>query len=124
MARNYFYGFGIKRSERKAFKLWQKGTKLGSAEAEYYLGLCYSNEGMCMVHSYKLPDGYIQGTTGAGDAFCAGALLGIYEDVSDMDILDMATIAATGALSAADATSGLKAYSKLQEICKDFQKRK
>ncbi len=42
MARNYFYGFGIKRSERKAFKLWQKGTKLGSAEAEYYLGLCYS----------------------------------------------------------------------------------
>ena len=88
------------------------------------LGLCYSNEGMCMVHSYKLPDGYIQGTTGAGDAFCAGALLGIYEDASDMDILDMATIVATGALSATDATSGLKAYSKLQEICKDFQKRK
>ena len=87
------------------------------------LGLCCGENGMSMVHSYKLPDGYIKGTTGAGDAFCAGALLGIHEELSDVDILNMATVAATGALSTADATSGLKPYEKLKEICKDFKRK-
>ena len=86
-------------------------------------GLCYSEAGISMVYSYKLPDGYIKGTTGAGDAFCAGALLGIHEELSDVEILNMATVAATGALSTADATSGLKAYAELQEICKDFKRK-
>ena len=44
LARNYYYGYGVKRSEKRAYKLWKKGTALGSAEAEYYLGICYSNE--------------------------------------------------------------------------------
>ena len=87
------------------------------------LGICYSDKGVSMVHSYKLPNGYIQGTTGAGDAFCAGALLGIHEEASDMDILNMATVAATGALSTADATSGLKTYAQLQENCKNFKRK-
>ena len=42
LARNYYYGYGVKRSEKKAFKLWKRGALLGSAESEYYLGLCYS----------------------------------------------------------------------------------
>lgn len=42
LARNYYYGFGVKRSEKMAYKLWERGAKRGSAEAEYYLGLCYS----------------------------------------------------------------------------------
>ena len=87
------------------------------------LGICYSDNGISILHSYKLPDGYIQGTTGAGDAFCAGALLGIYEGASDMNILNMATVAATGALSTADATSGVKTYVELQEICKNFKRK-
>ena len=87
------------------------------------LGLCYSDNGASMVHSYRLPDGYIQGTTGAGDAFCAGALLGIHEELSDVEILNMATVTATGALSTADATSGLKTYEELKEICKDFKRK-
>ena len=87
------------------------------------LGLCCGENGMSMVYSYKLPDGYIKGTTGAGDAFCAGALLGIHEELSDVEILNMATIAATGALSTADATSGLKTYEELKEICKDFKRK-
>ena len=87
------------------------------------LGLCCGENGMSMVHSYKLPEGYIKGTTGAGDAFCAGALLGIHEELSDVEILNMATIAATGALSTADATSGLKTHKELKEICKDFKRK-
>ena len=42
LARNFYYGYGVKRNEKKAFKLWSKGAKQGLAEAEYYLGLCYS----------------------------------------------------------------------------------
>ena len=87
------------------------------------LGICYSDNGITITPSYQLPEGYIQGTTGAGDAYCAGALLGIHEELSDMDILNMATVAATGALSTADATSGLKTYEELKEICKDFKRK-
>ena len=87
------------------------------------VGICCSEQGMSVLPSYRLPDGFIQGTTGAGDAFCAGALLGIHEEKSDLDILQMATVAATGALSTADATSGLKTYAELQEICKHFERR-
>ncbi|MBE5742404.1 MAG: sel1 repeat family protein [Clostridiales bacterium] len=42
LARNYYYGYGVKKSEKFAFKLWDKGAKLGCPEAEYYLGLCYA----------------------------------------------------------------------------------
>ena len=87
------------------------------------LGICYSDNGITITPSYQLPEGYIQGTTGAGDAFCAGALLGIHEDLSDVEILNVATVAATGALSTADATSGLKTYTELKEICKDFKRK-
>ena len=41
LARSYYYGYGVRRSEKKAFRTWQKGAKLGITEAEYYLGLCY-----------------------------------------------------------------------------------
>ena len=30
--------------------------------------------------SLKLPDGYIKGTVGAGDAFCAGILYSLYKE--------------------------------------------
>lgn len=59
------------------------------------------------LESISLPKGYIKGTTGAGDAFCAGALSGIYNGLSDREILDCGRTAAVMALSKADATSGL-----------------
>jgi sugar/nucleoside kinase (ribokinase family) len=50
--------------------------------------ICASNSGVTKVKSYKLPKNFIVGTTGAGDAFCAGALYGIYQDKTDKDILE------------------------------------
>ena len=67
--------------------------------------------------SYSLPAGFIKGTTGAGDAFCAGALLGIYLGKSDKEILEISAKAAVGALSAADAVSGMKSLSELDALC-------
>ncbi|MBR2929673.1 MAG: carbohydrate kinase family protein [Clostridia bacterium] len=66
-----------------------------------------SKRGVERIGSYKLPSGFIKGTTGAGDAFCAGALLAIYRDKSDKEILEYATVSALGALRAPDAVSGM-----------------
>ena len=72
----------------------------------------------------QLPDGYIQGTTGAGDAFCAGALFGIYQGKTDKEILEFASAAAVAALSSADATSGLRTEKEIKELCNGLERRK
>ena len=79
--------------------------------------LCVSGDEVTVVPSYQLPSGYIKGTTGAGDAFCAGALLGLYEGWSDREILEFASSAAVAALGSADATSGLKTVDEVRALC-------
>jgi len=82
------------------------------------LAVCLAKDGSYTeIPSYKLPAGFIKGTTGAGDAFCAGALLAIYLGKSDEQILSIASRAAVGALSAADAVSGMKSLSELEALC-------
>ena len=85
--------------------------------------ICLSEEGYSVLGSYILPDGYIQGTTGAGDAFCAGALIGIYNGWSDMEIMEFASACAVMALSSPDATSGMKEETEIKEFCKQFARR-
>ena len=84
--------------------------------------VCLSEEGFTSLPSYALPEGYIKGTTGAGDAFCAGALYGIYEGWTDRQILEFASAAAVMALGAADATSGLTDVQTIQTFCRKFQR--
>lgn len=84
--------------------------------------LCLSKEGLTIVGSYKLPQGYIKGTTGAGDAFCAGALIGIHEEWQDEEILEFASACAVMALGSVDATSGLKNAEEIRAFCKQFDR--
>ena len=86
--------------------------------------VCLSDEGITRVNSYALPDGYIKGTTGAGDAFCAGALTGIYHGWSDREILEFASASAVMALGSLDATSGLKTMAEIQTYCSRFDRLK
>ena len=88
------------------------------------VGVCVSENGFTAVPSYEIPDGFIKGTTGAGDAFCAGALIGIYENESDEEILRRASLAATAALSEADAVSGMRTEEEIQKLCKNLNRRK
>ena len=86
-------------------------------------GVCVSEKGVTVVPSYTLPNGFIVGTTGAGDAFCAGALYGIYQDKTDKEILEFASSAAVAALSKADATSGLRSEQEIKELCKALKRK-
>lgn len=88
------------------------------------IGICLSNEGFTAIPSYQIPDGFIKGTTGAGDAFCAGCLRGIYLDHDDETILKFASAAAVAALSEADAISGMRSVAEIEKLCKDFERRK
>lgn len=86
--------------------------------------VCVSKTKFSWLGSYILPNGYIKGTTGAGDAFCAGALIGIYNGWEDMQILEFASGCAVMALGSADATSGMKSAAEIEDFCKDFKRRK
>ncbi len=70
------------------------------------------------VRSFRLPEGFVKGKTGAGDAFCAGALLSIYQGLSDEEILANGATAAVGSLSAPGATEGMKTLGELKEMVK------
>ena len=87
------------------------------------VGVCVSENGVSCVPSYALPKDFIVGTTGAGDAFCAGALIGIYQGKTDKEILEFASGAAVAALSSADATSGLRTEKEINELCKGLKRK-
>jgi len=87
------------------------------------VSVCYSADGFTYLPSYDIDRSFIKGTTGAGDAFCSGALLGIYEGLSDIEILKLATMAATSALTGVDAVSGVVSENELEKLCKDLVRR-
>ncbi|MBQ7368987.1 MAG: carbohydrate kinase family protein [Clostridia bacterium] len=87
------------------------------------LGVCVSERGFTYLPSYQIEKDFIKGTTGAGDAFCAGALLGIYREQTDEQILSLASSAAIAALSSADATSGMRSEKDIELLCKDLKRR-
>lgn len=67
------------------------------------------------VPSFSLPKGYIQGTTGAGDAFCAGVLYTAYKDGSLAEALYTGALCAAHSLSRPDSNSGVEPLSQMQE---------
>lgn len=84
--------------------------------------VCMSDDGYTQVESCHLPQGFVQGTTGAGDAFCAGVLLGICQGLADKDILSQGCLSAVASLSKPDATSGMESIAKIKEKYGKYQK--
>ena len=87
------------------------------------VSVCVSNSGETVMPSYELPSGFIVGTTGAGDAFCAGALTAIYQDKTDKEILQFSSSTAVLALTKADAISGLVTEKEIIEFCKGIKRK-
>lgn len=66
--------------------------------------------------SLKIPKEEIKGSVGAGDAFCAGCLYGIYNHFSDRQILEFASAAAACNLFAANSVDGMKSKNEIMKL--------
>ncbi len=80
-------------------------------------GCCLDKSGnYTVVESIKLKKGFIKGSVGAGDAFCAGSLYAIYNGYSDEKTLEFANLVAINCLSEKDSVSGVREKERLTEV--------
>jgi len=73
--------------------------------------------------SLELPEEFIQGTAGAGDAFNAGILYGFYQGWEISKCLDFAVRSAAICLNYPTTTEALVSYDKIMEITNKFNYR-
>lgn len=82
-------------------------------------GFCLDKSGsFTVVDSIKLPEGFIKGSVGAGDAFCAGSLYALYNGFPDKKLLEFANLVAINCLSASDSVGGVTSIDKLKDVLK------
>lgn len=74
--------------------------------------------------SFNVPQSYIKGTVGAGDAFCAGMLYGLHERWDLDESLKLAVCAATACLSHPAATNGLCPLAEVMKLADRFSESK
>lgn len=70
--------------------------------------------------SLRLPHNYIKGTAGAGDAFCAGTLLGLHEAWDLPRCLLTGVCIAAASLADATCTAGVKSLSHSLALARKF----
>ena len=68
------------------------------------------------VPSLKLPEGWIVGTVGAGDAFCSGVLYGAWKGMDLKTSIELATASAACSLSEAGATEGMRPVEEVLKL--------
>lgn len=74
--------------------------------------------------SVDVPEEYIKGKVGAGDAFCAGILYSAYKGWSMGEALKIAAGAAACNLSEANATDGMKSIGEVRKVFDMYPKTK
>ena len=80
--------------------------------------------GVVSVESLRLPKGYIKGTVGAGDAFCAGVLLGAYRDLPLREAIEMGVASAACSLSESGATEGMRTAEEVMKLYHKYRQQK
>lgn len=73
------------------------------------------------MNSLKLPKGYIKGSVGAGDAFCAGVLYAAEKKLGIREGLKIGTSAAAAALSSVGASEGVKRVDEVLELYQRYK---
>ncbi|MDD4080850.1 MAG: carbohydrate kinase family protein [Eubacteriales bacterium] len=68
----------------------------------------------------KLPQNFVKGTTGAGDAFCSGTLYGAHEGMGLLDALRLGTATAAASLGEPDANSGVKPFGVAMDFYREM----
>lgn len=72
------------------------------------------------VPSFTVPSEVIRGSVGAGDAFCAGSLYGIYTGMEDEKILEFAASAAVCSLFSENSVDGMRSRDEIYETVKQY----
>ena len=75
------------------------------------------------VGSLQLPDGWIRGSVGAGDAFCAGALYALLKGLDSETLLRLGSCAAAMNLAVPDAVSGARSYAETMALDTRFKRK-
>ncbi len=85
-------------------------------------GFCYdvATEQFTSCPSLDIPKSEIKGSVGAGDAFCAGSLYGIYNGFEDMHILEFAASAAACNLFAENSIDGMKSRNDIEKLAEKY----
>ena len=81
------------------------------------------NGNFARVGSLCLPDGWIKGSVGAGDAFCAGTLYAIMKGMDAEQALRLGSCTAAMNLSVTDSVSGAKPYAETIALDSKFARR-
>ena len=74
------------------------------------------------VPSLRLPDGYIKGTVGAGDAFCAGILYAAEKGMDMSKALMLAVSTAASSLSEVGASDGVKTAEEVMKLFEAYRR--
>lgn len=92
-----------------------------SKEAGFCLD-CESGE-FTAVPSLSIPEEEIKGSVGAGDAFCAGCLYGIYNGFDDRHTLEFASAAAACNLFAENSTDSMRTADEIEKLPLKYKRR-
>jgi sugar/nucleoside kinase (ribokinase family) len=86
-------------------------------------GFCLCADGeLTRVASLNIPKDIIKGNVGAGDAFCAGALYGIYNGYTDKETLEFASGAAATSLLAENSVDGILSAEEIKEFALKYER--
>jgi len=87
---------------------------------EVGMGLDENNQ-LVEVPSLKLPEGWIAGTVGAGDAFCSGVLYGAWKGMDLKSAIELGTGSAVCSLSQPGATEGMRSAEEVMQVYRDLR---
>ena len=73
------------------------------------------------VPSLKLPENWIAGTVGAGDAFCSGVLYGAWKGMDLKSAIELGTASAVCSLSQPGATEGMRTVEETMKVYCDLR---
>ena len=74
----------------------------------------------CEIPSLNIPKEEILGSVGAGDAFCAGCLYGIYHGYSNRQILEFASAAAASNLFSENSVDGMLSRNEIMTLTSKY----
>jgi len=85
-------------------------------------GFCYDvpTGNFTVVPSVNIPKSEIKGSVGAGDAFCAGSLYGIYNGFDDKHILEFAASAAACNLFSENSVDGMLSKNEIEKLSEKY----